>query len=77
MALEYFPGIQEWIHGLAALAAFVTSSLSAIAAYRLEKRPLKYISAIISVFSLMALFLAYHIGEASQFWPTFEIIRFN
>ena len=71
MALEYFPGIQEWIHGLAALAAFVTFSLSAIAAYRLEKRPLNYISAIIGVFSLIVLFLAFYMGEASPFWLTF------
>lgn len=71
MGVGIFPGDTGVIHGLAALAAFVTSSLSAIAAYRLEKRPLNYISAIIGVFSLIVLFLAFYMGEASPFWLTF------
>jgi len=77
MGVGIFPGDTGAIHGLAALVAFVTSSLSDIAAYRFEKRPLNYISAIIGVFSLIVLFLAFHMGEASLFWLTFEIIRFN
>jgi hypothetical protein len=40
------------IHGLVALATFVTSSLSAIAAYRLLGKPFAYISAVIGVFSM-------------------------
>jgi hypothetical membrane protein len=62
MGVGILPGDTGVIHGLAALAAFVTSSLSAIAAHRLEKRPLNYISVIIGIFSLTVLFLALFMG---------------
>ena len=77
MGVGIIPGDSGVIHGLAALAAFAASSLSAFAAYRLEKSSLNYISAIIGVFSPIVLFLVFYMGEASQFWLTFEIIRFN
>ena len=70
-ALEYFPGDTGLIHGLVALITFVTSSLSAIAAYRLEKRPFAYISVLIGTFSLIVLFLALFMGESSPFWLVF------
>ena len=50
-----------------ALVTFVTSSLSAIAAYRLEKRPFDYISVVIGTFSLIVLFLAFFMGGSSPF----------
>jgi hypothetical protein len=59
MGVGLFPGDTGVIHGSAALVAFVTSSLSAIAAHRLDKRPLNYLSAIIGLFQLIVLFLAY------------------
>jgi hypothetical membrane protein len=59
------------IHGLVALITFIASSLSAIAAYSLEKKPFAYISVVIGAFSLIVLFSALFIGESSTFWLVF------
>jgi hypothetical membrane protein len=71
MSVGIFPGDTGIIHGLVALITFVTSSLSAIAAYRLEKSPFAYISVVIGTFSLIVLFLAFFMGESSPFLLAF------
>jgi hypothetical membrane protein len=71
MGVGIFPGDAGIIHGLVALVTFVTSSLSAVAAYRLERRPFAYISAVIGIFSLIVLFSAFFLGESSPFWMAF------
>ncbi len=62
-----FPGDTGVIHGLMALITFVTSSLSAIAAYSLEKKPFAHISVVIGAFSLIVLIAALFAGESSPF----------
>lgn len=59
MGVGIFPGDTGLIHGLMALITFVTSSLSAIAAYRLVKRPFAYFSVAIGIFSLIVLLSAF------------------
>lgn len=71
MGVGIFPGDTGLIHGLLALITFVTSSLSAIAAYRLEKKPFAYISVMIGIFALIVLFSAIFAGESSPFWLVF------
>jgi len=57
-----FPGDTGMIHGLAALVTFISGSLAAIAAYRVEKVPLKYISVALGVFALLPIILAFTPG---------------
>lgn len=75
MGVGIFPGDAGVIHGLVALITFVASSLAAIAAYRLEKRPFAYISVLIGIFSLIVLFSAFFMGifmgAPSPFWQIF------
>jgi hypothetical membrane protein len=71
MGVGVFPGDTGLIHGLVALITFVTASLSAIAAYRLETRPFAYISVVIGIFSLIVLLFALLAGESSPFWLVF------
>jgi hypothetical membrane protein len=71
MGVGIFPGDAGVIHGLAALVTFAASSLSAIAAYRLQRRPFAWISVVIGLFSLIVLFLAFILGESSPFWLAF------
>jgi hypothetical membrane protein len=71
MGVGIFPGDIGLIHGLVALITFVTSSLSAVAAYRLEKKPFAYISAAVGIFSLIVLLLAFFAGQSSPFWIVF------
>ena len=67
MGVGIFPGDMGLVHGLVALITFVTSSLSAIAALRIVKAPLGYLSVLIGAFSLIVLFLAFSMGESSPF----------
>jgi hypothetical membrane protein len=71
MGVGIFPGDTGMIHGLVALVTFTTSSLSAIAAYRLLEKPFSYISAVIGAFSLIVLILAMFSGGHSYFWQLF------
>lgn len=71
MGVGIFPGDAGIIHGLVALVTFVASSLSAVAAYRLEKRPFAHISAVIGLLSLIVLVSAFFLGETSPFWLAF------
>lgn len=71
MGVGIFPGDTGMIHGLVALVTFVTSSLSAIAAYRLLGKPFAYISAVIGAFSLIVLIFAMFSGGQSLFWQVF------
>lgn len=71
MGVGVFPGDTGSIHGLSALVTFFASSLSAMAAWRLEKSPLSYISVIVGLLSLTVLLLAIFAGEASPFWIAF------
>ena len=58
MGVGLFPGDTGVIHGMVALAWFVTAPLSAIAAYRLERKPFGYISVAIGIFVLIVLLMA-------------------
>lgn len=75
MGVGLFPGDTGVIHGLVSLVTFVVSSLSAIAAYRLEKKPFAYISVVIGMFSLFVLLSAFFVGifmgVPSPFWQMF------
>lgn len=71
MGVGIFPGDTGVIHGLVALATFVTSSLSAVAAYRHTGKPFAYFSAAIGVFSLIVLLMAIFSGGSSLFWQAF------
>ena len=75
MDVGIFPEDTGVIHGLVALITSVTSSLSAIAAYKLDKRPFTYISVVIGAFSLLVLFLAFFMGESLPFWLVFGMGR--
>jgi hypothetical membrane protein len=55
-------------HGIFSLIAFLFGALAAIDAFRLEKRPMSYISPILGVISLVALFL--FLGIAGYGLPT-------
>lgn len=52
IGIGLFPGDTGVIHGLIALVWFVTAPLSAIMAYRLEKKPFSYISVAVGIFAL-------------------------
>lgn len=71
MGVGIFPGDTGMIHGLVALVTFVTSSLSAIAAYRLLGKPFAHISVVIGAFSLIVLIFAMFSGGQSLFWQVF------
>jgi hypothetical membrane protein len=57
MGVGVFPESVEVIHPIVSLIAFLFGGLSAIAAYRLEKPPLNYISVIMGLIALIALVL--------------------
>jgi len=57
MGVGAFPESVEVIHPIVSLIAFLFGGLSAIAAYKLEKPPLSYISVIMGVIGLIALVL--------------------
>ena len=67
MGVGMFPGDTGVVHGLVAMVTFVASSLSAIASYRLEKRPFAWISVVIGVFSLIVILLEFFMGMSSPF----------
>jgi hypothetical membrane protein len=67
MAVGVFPGDTGIIHGLVAMACFVTAPLSAIAAYRLVNKPFAFFTVVIGIFSLIVLFSAVFAGESSLF----------
>jgi len=67
MAVGIFPGDTGTIHGLVALAWFVTAPLSAIVAFKFLKKPFAYFSVIIGVFALIVLISAFFAGESSLF----------
>lgn len=67
MAVGIFPGDTGTIHGLVALAWFVTAPLSAIVAFRFLKKPFAYFSVIIGVFALIVLISAVFAGQSSLF----------
>jgi hypothetical membrane protein len=71
MAVGLFPGDTGTIHGLVALAWFVTSPLSAIIAYRLENKPFGYFSVAIGVFSLTVLLMAFFSSGSSPIFLAF------
>ncbi len=52
MGVGIFPGDTGMIHVLVSLVTFISGSLAAIAAYKVEKPPLKYISVAMGVFAL-------------------------
>jgi hypothetical membrane protein len=67
MAVGIFPGDTGTIHGLVALAWFVTAPLSAIVAFRFLKKPFAYFSVIIGVFALIVLISVFFAGQSSLF----------
>lgn len=67
MAVGVFPGDTGVIHGLVALAWFVTAPLSAIVAYGFLKKPFAYFSVAIGAFALIVLVLTFSMGRASPF----------
>ena len=67
MAVGIFPGDTGTIHGLVALAWFVTAPLSAFVAFRFLKKPFAYFSVIIGVFALIVLISAVFAGQSSLF----------
>jgi hypothetical membrane protein len=67
MAVGVFPGDTGIIHGLVAMACFVTAPLSAIAAYRLVNKPFAYFTVVIGIFSLIVLFSAVFADGSSPF----------
>jgi hypothetical membrane protein len=67
MAVGIFPGDTGTIHGLVALAWFVTAPLSAIVAFKFLKKPFAYFSIIIGVFALIVLISAVFAGQSSLF----------
>jgi hypothetical membrane protein len=67
MAVGIFPGDTGTIHGLVALAWFVTAPLSAIVAFRFLKKPFAYFSVILGVFALIVLISAFFAGQSSLF----------
>jgi hypothetical membrane protein len=67
MAVGIFPGDTGTIHGLVALAWFVTAPLSAIVAFKFLKKPFAYFSVIIGVFALIVLISAFFAGQSSLF----------
>jgi hypothetical membrane protein len=71
MAVGIFPGDTGVIHGLVALAWFVTAPLSAIAAYRLERKPFGYLSAAIGIFALVVLLMALFSAGSSPIFMAF------
>jgi hypothetical membrane protein len=71
MAVGLFPGDTGTIHGLVALAWFVTSPLSAIVAYRLESKLFGYFSVAIGVFSLTVLLMAFFSSGSSPIFLAF------
>lgn len=66
-----FPGDTGVIHGLVALAWFVTAPLSAIASYRLEGKPFGYISIAIGIFALIVLLMALFFSGSSPVFLAF------
>lgn len=71
MAVGIFPGDTGVIHGLVALAWFVTAPLSAIAAYRLERKPFGYVSVAIGIFALIVLLMALFSAGSSPIFLAF------
>ena len=67
MAVGVFPGDTGAIHGLVALAWFVTAPFSAIVAYGFLKKPFAYFSVAIGAFALIVLILTFSVGRASPF----------
>jgi hypothetical membrane protein len=67
MAVGIFPGDTGTIHGLVALAWFVTAPLSAIVAFGFLKKPFAYFSVIIGVFALIVLICSFFVGQSSLF----------
>lgn len=57
LGVGIFPETAGLIHPIVSLVTFLFGGLSAIVAYRLEKRPLSYLSIALGAFSLVALFL--------------------
>jgi hypothetical membrane protein len=57
MGVGAFPSSTGLIHDFFSLMAFLFGGLSAIAAYKLEKAPLSYISVVLGIVSLVALVL--------------------
>lgn len=62
-----FPGNYGGLHAIFALITFVTGSLSAIAAYKVETSPFRYFSVILGAISLLDLFLYFILGDSSPF----------
>jgi len=67
MAVGIFPGDTGTIHGLVALAWFVTAPLSSIVAFGFLKKPFAYFSVIIGVFALIVLISSVFAGQSSLF----------
>jgi hypothetical membrane protein len=67
MAVGVFPGDTGSIHGLVAMAWFVTGPLSAIVAYGFLKKPFAYFSVAIGAFALVVLVSAVFTGPSSLF----------
>jgi hypothetical membrane protein len=57
MGVGIFPETARSLHGLFSLIAFLFGGISAIIAYRLERRPLNYISILLGLVTLVALLL--------------------
>ena len=57
MGVGIFPENYPVEHGLFSLVVFLFGGLAAIAAYKIEKRPLNYFSVLIGVFSVLMLVL--------------------
>ncbi|MCJ7445928.1 MAG: DUF998 domain-containing protein [Methanotrichaceae archaeon] len=59
MGVGLFPEYTFYVHYLAAIITFISGGLSAIAAYHIEKPPLRYMSVLRGIVTLTALALLY------------------
>ncbi len=67
LGVGIFPGNYGDLHAIFALLTFVAGGLSAIMAYKVEKSPFRYFSAVLGAISLLNLLLYFVLGESSPF----------
>ena len=57
LGVAFFSEVFTLIHGIFSLTAFFSFSFAAILSYKFQKRPMSYISVILGVIALIAIFL--------------------
>lgn len=67
IAVGIFPGDTGNLHGIAALAWFISGPISAIVAYKLETKPFAYFSVVIGAYALLDLLLNVTMHGSSPF----------